>query len=319
MSQEILQKTFKVDSPVRLTLSNIRGTVNIYPGEDNAVHITAVKQLDSGNPEHTKIEIEQLDENSISIKTKYRENGRLSLLSRKPSKVEYTLQVPKTCILNVSGVSNSTNIQGIDSEICLNTVSGPIILDDCSGSLNLNSVSGDISGNIFKGSLEFDTVSGKIYLNDSHVSRIDGETVSGAISIETPLLEGPYHFKSVSGNVEMLLPSDTACTVRTKSISGRIKTPLTTSMRHSHGGNHHFEMNGGGIEVRLYSVSGNLVITPSEDINNILEKKIEHPSDQDQIPNTESSNPPTNEDTMAILEQIANGDISVEEALEKIG
>jgi len=319
MSQEILQKSFNIESPARLTLSNICGSVIIYPGEDNVVHITAVKHLDSGDPERTKIVIEQPDNNSISIKTKYHENGRFNLSTRKPVKIDYTLQVPKTCILNVSGVSNSTNIRGIESEICLTTVSGPIILEDCSGSLNLNSVSGDISGKTIKGSLEFETVSGKIYLHDSHISSIDGETVSGTVSIGTPLIEGPYQFKSVSGNVEIQLPSNTACTIRTKSISGRIKTPFTTTMRHSRGGNHCLEIYGGGIEVRLNSVSGNLVITPTEDINNIQEKNIEHPSDQEQIPIPASPIPPANEDTMAILEQIANGDISVEEALEIIG
>ena len=319
MSQEIIQKTCNVDSPARLTLCNIRGSVNIYPGEDKAVHVTAVKQLDSGDPEHTEIVIEQPDGNSISVKTKYRENGRLSLSLRKPSKIEYTLQVPKTCILNVSGVSNSTCVQGIDSEICLYTVSGPIMLEDCSGSLNLNSVSGNISGKNITGSLEFDTVSGKTYLHDSHLSCIDGETVSGAVSIGTPLIEGPYRFNSVSGNVEILLPSDTACTVRTNSISGRIKTPLTTTMRYSRSGNHNFEIHGGGIELRLNSVSGNLVITPTEHLNNILENKIEHLSNQEQNSRPAYSESSPNEDTMAILEQIANGEISIEEALEKIG
>ena len=40
MSQETIEKTFNVDAPARLTLSNIRGSVEILPGKEGLCHVS---------------------------------------------------------------------------------------------------------------------------------------------------------------------------------------------------------------------------------------------------------------------------------------
>ncbi|MBL6981300.1 MAG: hypothetical protein ISR58_08925, partial [Anaerolineales bacterium] len=55
MSEEIIERSFSVDSPARLKLSNIRGTVNISPGDEDAISVTAVKHLNSGNADRTEV------------------------------------------------------------------------------------------------------------------------------------------------------------------------------------------------------------------------------------------------------------------------
>lgn len=315
MSQEIIDKTFNVDTPASLTLSNIRGSVEIYPGDDSTIQVTALINQNSGDSERTEITISQIDNNHVSVKTDFRD-GWFGFPTRKPCKVEYTIRVPKECSLKVSGVSCSTAIQGLEGEMFIKSVSGKITLEDITGPLKINSVSGSIFGKIAAGSLDFHTVSGKIRLKESHFACIDGQTVSGNISIQTPLLKGPYRFDSVSGDVELLIPADTAFTGIIRSLSGRIKTPLSTTGSHINGGYSRLEIQGGGVEVTSKSVSGSLFFKPSKEtrIAEINQSTSSETEVHSASPDTSSST----EHHMEILEGIANGELSVDEALEKI-
>lgn len=316
MSQETIDKTFNVDAPARLTLSNIRGSVEILPGEDNIIHVTAVKHIHNGDNEQTKIAITQIDSNHVSVKTNYR-NGRISFPTRKPCKVEYKVRVPKACSVKLSGVSNTTAIQGVEGEMIFKTVSGPITLEDISGPIKINSVSGRVSGKQVSGPLAFNTVSGKIRMQASHFPSIDGHTVSGNINIQTPIAEGPYHFNSVSGEVDFIVPLDSTISASLNSISGRIKTPLTTTSSHIKGGNSRLEIQGGGVEVQVKSVSGSLYLKPSEETNNeeMNNSTALNPDERSSHPTDE---PPSTESNMKILDRIAAGELSVNEAIEQI-
>jgi len=316
MSKETIDKTFNIDAPARLTLSNICGSVEILPGEDNIIHVTAVKQIRSGANDQTKIAITQIDSHHVSVKTNYR-NGWKNFSTRKPCNVEYKVRVPKACSLKLSGVSNTIAVQGVEGEMGLKTVSGPVTLEDISGSIKIDSVSGKISGKQITGPLAFNTVSGKIHIHASHFPSIDGHTVSGNISIQTPCAEGPYNFNSVSGDIEFIVPSDSTISASLKSISGRIKTQLTTTSSHINGGNSRLEIQGGGVEVRVRSVSGSLYLTHSnetniEEMDNSItlnpEEHSSHPHDK----------PPSTESNMKILDRISAGELSVDEAIEKI-
>ena len=315
MSQEIIEKTFNVDTPAKLTLSNIRGSVKILPGEDNTVKVTALKHQKSGDSERTEITLTQMGANHISVKTKYPDDW-FGFPTRKPCEVEYTVEVPKECSLKVSGVSNSTAIQGVEGEMDIKSVSGQMSLKDISGPLKINSVSGKVYGERLTGSLEFKTVSGKIHLDESHFPCIEGQTVSGNISLHTPILNGPYQFKSVSGNVELFIPANTACTAVIKSLSGRIKTPLSTTSSHINAGNSRLEIHGGGVEVRSKSVSGSLVLKPYKESH--IDGINKPASLEPQVHSVSTDTISPAEGHMELLERIANGELSVDEALEKI-
>lgn len=81
--------------------------------------------------------------------------------------------------------------------------------------------------------------------------------------LQTPLGEGPYRFKTVSGNVRLILPPETGCTVGFRSMSGRLKTSLPTTRSRRQIGQSYAELQGGGPEVHFSSMSGNLSVVPS--------------------------------------------------------
>ena len=146
MSIETINKTFDCTENASLALSNIRGKVNIQPGEDNVITIKAEKLLDSGDPEHTVIELLQDNNGKVTAKTRFENSGFHIFRNSKPCKVNYDVRVPNNCFLKVRGVSNTACIDGISGDIDISTVSGDLELRSLNGHLKVKSVIGDIQG-----------------------------------------------------------------------------------------------------------------------------------------------------------------------------
>lgn len=303
MSEETIESVFKVSGQARLSLGNIRGAVNIQSGEDELISVTAVKHLDSGNAEDTHVEMKQNEDGSVVVKTQYATDTMGRIFNKgKPCKVDYDVHVPAACWLNISCVSNTTSVRGVSGQIALKTVSGSLTMQEVEGEIEFSTVSGDVSGDILSGpSLQFNSVSGDVTLNQANFPAINGKTVSGDLQIETPLGEGPYNFNSVSGDFLLIVPGDTHCTVKVSGISGSFKSllPLTSDRRKN--GTHFAEVQGGGVQVNLNTISGDLIIKPKqgEEVKTDI-----HTSDR---PNRAE-----------ILDKIERGEMSVEDGIQAL-
>lgn len=260
MLQETIEREFSVVAPVRLRVKNIRGSVDVRPGDDGGATITAVKYLDTGDPGWTEIDIRQEEDGSLVAKTIF-EKGLWQLFNwREPCQVDYIVRIPRACFLKVDCVSSKTLVQGLEGEFYIKTVSGRVALSDLSGKIKVTSVSGKIIGERLVGPTDFESVSGKVHLIESNLPIATGSSVSGDLLLQTPLGEGPYGFKTVSGDVKLLLPPETSCTIGFSSMSGRLKTslPTTHSQRRHH--KQYAELHGGGPRVRFSSVSGDFSV-----------------------------------------------------------
>jgi DUF4097 and DUF4098 domain-containing protein YvlB len=259
MLPETIEREFSVVTPVRLRVKNIRGSVDVRPGDNGVATITAVKHLDTGNPDWTEIDIRQEEDGSLIVETIFK--GFWQLCGRRePCKVDYVVRVPRACFLKVGCVSSKTLVQGLEGEFYIKTVSGRVALSDLSGTIKVTSVSGKIIGERLDGPTDFESVSGKVHLIESNLPIATGSSVSGDLLLQTPLGEGPYGFKTVSGDVKLLLPPETGCTIGFSSMSGRLKTslPTTRSQRWNH--KRYAELQGGGPPVRFRSVSGDFSV-----------------------------------------------------------
>lgn len=305
MSQEKFEQRFKVEAPARLKLSNIRGSVDIQPGEDGEIQITAVKYPDTGNEGQTDIVLRQDEDGRVVAKTDYQTPVMNWFGLHKPCKVDYVVRVPRECEARVSGVSCSISIRGIQGTIDVNSVSGGLSFGELSGFMKFNTVSGSISATKLEGELDANSVSGRVRIMESKISEAVVKTVSGGVVLETPLTDGSYHFKGVSGCVTLVVPVDTACSVRYNSVSGRAKTSLPVTRDQRYGSKGSFEIQGGGPEVTGNFVSGSLKVVTSEDEKIVEQRKTPEPAAQ-----------PKNQ--MAILRKIENGEISVDEAIQQL-
>lgn len=278
MPGEILEKSFTVAGTVRLELSNIRGTVNIHPGEDGIILVKAEKQTDTGDAKQTKIEMLQESDGTVKIKTRFPEDWLDMLFGAKPCKVDYVVTAPRACQLKINGVSNTVLVEGFDGDASFKTVSGDVTVGTLNGSLNfdavsgdlklsdlkgkirINTVSGDIKGMHLTGDVHLNTVSGGVDFDQSDLPSISASTVSGDLNMETPLGEGPYKFNSVSGDLTLKLPPDSHCSAELQSMSGAlsIRFPVTSVLHQN--GRHLSDIQGGGVKLSLQSVSGDMQI-----------------------------------------------------------
>lgn len=309
MSQEITERSFTVPAPARLKLNNIRGSVDIQPGEDSLLAVTAVKHLDSGDAERTVVEMSQAEGGSVSVTTRFSDKAWMLFNWSKPCKVDYTVRMPRRCSLKVDCVSSSASIRGLEGDFKFSMVSGPLTIQELNGELQASTVSGEISGERLSGPARLKTVSGAIRLRESDMPSANGSTVSGAIWLQTPLGSGPYHFDTVSGNVELVVPPQTGCVVQWKSLSGRFETHLHLDSSQRVNGSRRAEVHGGGPEIHFSSVSGDLLLNPSGDL-------VEQPVER--TPEKQPAKPLSAEYRREVLERVARGEISAEEGLNAL-
>ena len=273
---EIMEKNFTVTSPARLELSNIRGSVEIHPGEDDLIHIQVTKDANSGDAKRTEIELSQAADGTVKAATHFPEGAWSWLFGSFPCRVDYVVQAPRKCSLKINGVSNAALAEGFEGEFSfhsvsgetslhslsgpekLNTVSGKVELAELTGDLNLITVSGKVSAKHINGPLHLNTVSGQVTMNESSLSSVDATTVSGRMEYQTAFGAGPYRFNSVSGDVELSVPSETRCSAELHAVSGKLFTKLPATSIAKRNGNQTAEIQGGGVKVHLHSVSGNL-------------------------------------------------------------
>jgi hypothetical protein len=280
LMSEIIEKTFTVAPPACLNLSNIRGSVEIRPGEEGVIYVIATKDTSSGDAGHTAIELSQEMDGSVKAATRFPEGAWSWLWGSIPCKVKYVVQAPRKCSLKINGVSNDTFAEGFEGEfsfqsvsgeitlhtltgpVKVNTVSGDVDLAELTGGLHLKTVSGRVSGKHIHGQLHLHTVSGEVALEESNLACVEASTVSGRMSYQSAFGQGPSHFNSISGDVELLVPPEARCSAELHAISGKLSTKLPATSTSWQNGSQTIEVQGGGVKVFMNSVSGDMQIKP---------------------------------------------------------
>ena len=307
MSTETIERIFEVQAPAQLKVSNARGSVDIRPGDDGVISVTAVKHKSTSSLGRTQIIIEQQEDGRVVAEAKYENSITGWLGLNKPCRVDFTIRVPKNCSVKANCVSSEAVIEGLEGTIDVNGVSGDLQLRDLSGDFNFSNVSGKLIAENISGPLVMNTVSGKAHIRASQLPSISGKTVSGDVSVETQLTDGPYEFKSVSGKLELLPPEDQGCVVNIKSVSGDIRTSWPVTDRHGHGSNKQITILGGGPEVNVKSVSGIVRIGAK---GAAVEEPVVAPKPEKPVQVAKSQ--------MQILEELERGELSVEDALKQM-
>ncbi|MBN1666158.1 MAG: DUF4097 family beta strand repeat protein [Anaerolineales bacterium] len=312
MSTEIIERIFTVAGSASLKVANIAGQVTIRPGQDGVIQVTATKHIGKGDPEKTKVEIEQAEDGSVQVKTHYESIGWARHI--RPCIVDYDIQVPVQCSVKASNVSSNLSAHGLEGTFYLKSVSGIMELQQLSGEMELSSVSGKIKASELRGDLKFESVSGKVDIQASNIPTVYGKSVSGDFKLESPLGTGPYEFKSVSGRVTLIVPGDTRATLSQHGISGAVKTNLPVTSRTRGQGRELVEVQNGGTTIALNSVSGVVRLLSPDAPEDTLESE---PVSESQ---TAQSTPekPAALSQMEILEAIERGELSVADALQKM-
>jgi len=268
--------------------------------------------------------------------------GQVGLMSfGRSSAIDYDISVPRDCSVRLNAVSSDVKIAGIRAEVGVQTVSGDLRLEDIAGELTATTVSGDIEGRSITGTLVARTTSGDCELRRTRLRRFSINSVSGDFTVETPLISGEQCYaKTVSGDLTLIVPVDTKATVHLKSISGSVGCELPAEIVKS--GRRHWQgrINGGGAQLEMNSISGDLNIkrgegnvpnmpeaseyTRSESYENrpsqysTAEEPVNSSDPRDATEEHAAASPTAYQSTAEVLSALERGELSVDEAMTRL-
>ncbi len=305
MQMDTIEKIFHPGEDPDLVLSNIRGEVRIQGNNTNIISVRVEKLVETGDSEHTEIVLSQDTEGRVTLHTQY-EPGLRIFRKNVPCKVNYEVEVPESCRLHIHGVSNSTWIDHVKSEIDISTVGGDLELHSLSGSLTIRTVSGDVKAEQIQAATSINSVSGDIHLRNSLLPGVNFKSVSGDLIFETPLDQGPYIFNTVSGDIQLVLNSTSGISITSSSLSGEVRTTLPVTDSNQSRKITRLQILDGGVEIQHKSVSGDLVLLSEEMAGVHTEREYQ----VDSMAGIQSNK--------EILESLERGEIGVEAAVQKI-
>ena len=300
MAQEKIQQTFNATEPIALNITNIHGTISLEQGDGRQIEVKATKHIDCINPEDTIIDIWQAEDGIVNVITRFIRCGIISF--GKPCKIDYKLSSPKYTSAQINTVSGFVRVANLDGNHIIKTVSAPVEIDQVSGELAIKTVSGKINGKQISGPVKYKTVSGSIRIEESSHPSIKSSTVSGQAIIHSDIGNGPYQLTSISGSSKLIVPNDTKCSVKAQSVSGRFRTDLNASSKSGKPRSWNVDIAGGGTEIYMKSISGNLSILTTENMRGEIPSMIQKSRQQ----------------RIDILRKFEGGELTIEETLAEL-
>ena len=251
--------------------------------------------------------------------------------------------------VTIQTASGDIRAHALSGGVRIQSASGDVTLERGEGELNIQTASGDLELDQITGTLDVTTASGDCRVRASALASCRARTAAGDLNVATPLApNGEYDFSTVSGDLLLQVPQETRMTVAMKTVSGDLSCALPAT---SEGGKRSrtLTVNGGGIPVHVKSVSGDCTIrAASGDLpplprtasvthaarpRRCRQRPLRHsrrphhqprPSPRRRLRGrpTARRNQTRAEDgfseTLAVLQAVERGELSIDEAMEKL-
>ena len=240
-SNNLMAQEYKVavenTKETKLTLTDFTGDLPIEGYSGNEVIITNMSGHNDGPPERAKglkpIYAAGTDNSGIGVSVEKSGNQiTISCLLPFTKRGDFKIKVPENLALNItSGCerNNTLNIKGMRGEIEINNCHD-IDLKNVTGPLVLNTISGSIT-----------------------------------VTLSSVVKDKPTSIASVSGDVDVTMPANAAVDLEMETISGSIYSdfeiaPPKGQMKRVGGSSIKSPLNGGGGELKLHVISGNIYL-----------------------------------------------------------
>jgi putative adhesin len=247
-----------------------------------------------------------------------------------------------TKMVTIQTASGDIRAHVLNGGVRIQSASGDVTLERGDGELNIQTASGDLELDRITGTLDVATASGDCRVRASALASCRAKTASGDLTVATPLApDGEYDFGTVSGDLLLQVPEATRMTVAMKTVSGDLSCALPAT---SEGGKRSrtLAVNGGGVPVRVKSVSGDCAIrAASGDLPPLpatpsVARGVPAPAAPPAppapappltpVPMTQGassaaqSDPPEDgfSETLAVLQAVERGELTIDEAMEKL-
>ena len=284
-------RTFTVSGPVHLELSNGSGSVDIRGSADGKVHIhgkVSGSWTILGNAEKNVAEVvanPPLEQHADVIRI-----GKNSSWLHNVS-IEYQIETPHgtdidagvasggISVDNVSGPVKASSASGyvhvyrVDRDVQISAASGSIDVSNVGGVLHVSSASGDIAASDIKGEVKVTAASGSIRIHKP-TDRVEASSASGSVEVEgatndvkvraisgaikvtgDPSASHYWELKTVSGSVDLRVPSNASFLLSAEATSGDIRTslPVVLEEQSKHSLRAHVGSSSGRVEIHTLS------------------------------------------------------------------
>jgi len=261
----------------KVNIDNVRGEVTVTTWDKNQVQVSGTLG-DGARP----LEIEG-DERNVDIRVQSGEQkGNWFSWGNDSSMQPTTLnvRVPRSVEIHINVVSAPVSMDGLDGgkidvesvsgriranlkspEVSMQTVSGTIDLAGRAGKADLQTVSGDITAPNVVDKIDAQTVSGRMTIGGGPWKEASFSTVSGDTQVNGgPTRDGKLDIDSMSGDVQLQLPSDTMARLEASTFSGDLRSDWGTPSKGEDGPGKELKttIGGGGAYIHVESFSGDV-------------------------------------------------------------
>ena len=214
-----IDQTRPLDPRGRIEIDNLKGRIQVRAWNRNEVRITG--SLGEG--------VEKLvvdgDRDHLVVRVQYPKHIG-AWRGDRTGPTDLQLQVPLQADLDIESVSADIDVDGVaPGEFDVDTVSGNVVAAAAPKSADINSVSGDLQVTLNSRDVKVETVSGDVRLQGRLDGEVHGETVSGALSIDSRS-QAPaqaVNVATVSGDTDLRVALADGGEIKAETVSGDIR------------------------------------------------------------------------------------------------
>jgi len=182
-----LDKTFEVDGPVRIELTNGSGDAHISAGPPGEVRVHGEIEVHSWSEKSSQEHVQELEANPpLSQESNLIRIGGSGVHASNES-IDYTIVVPADAEIHAATGSGDVEVDGIK---------GPANFISGSGGISASNISGDVQALTGSGSIQFSQVHGQV------------QATSGSGDITLDAIRNQVRLHSGSGDMEITNPAD---------------------------------------------------------------------------------------------------------------
>jgi hypothetical protein len=293
-------RTLTVTAPIRLELANASGDVSITGSSDGKVHIHGEVHSSGMGFDNPQKRLDEMVSNPpIEQKGDTVRIGKDLGRGLHNLSISYVIEVPRDTEVDttvasgtqtisqvrgpvkVQSASGSIRVDHVDRQTQLTTLSGSVEATDIGDDLRANSASGSVTVSNIKGDVRISALSGATQITKPG-GRVEADSASGSVEVQgattdvkaraasgkidvsgNPGSNSFWDLKTVSGVVELGVPSNSNFHLSAEAVSGQIKTdvPIVIEEQGKHSLRARVGTGGGRVEVR--TISGEIRVRAS--------------------------------------------------------
>ena len=223
-------QTIPVTRGTRLRVNNFAGEVILHTWDKDSLRVQARHQSSA------RVNIRTTDGITITASSAKGPIGS----------VDYDITAPAWMAMRIEGQFNFTTIEGVQSEVSVETVRGDIVIKGGTGAVSAKSIEGLITVEGARGKINVSTVNegikitgssgdivaettnGDITLTSIQSSSVDVNTVNGSIVYDgTTNDKGSYRFATHNGNITLAVPENANITFSVRTYQGGFSNSLS--------------------------------------------------------------------------------------------